>query len=426
MQRRVNLPARVVRLNFGMVNTRNTRRAPASGVRAPLQQVEAGLPATWYHDPDHYRRELARIWSNTWIAAARESELAGPGDFRVVDIGDQSILLLRSTEGGVRAFHNTCRHRGSILCTEAQGRLRDQRIVCPYHAWSYDLEGRLCATPHRMPVADFDLSTRGLFPVQAGCWGGFVFVHLGGPATGTAGADTPGTALLPLAQALGDLPVRFARYRLDRLAVGPRIVVDVKANWKLICENFCECLHCPPVHPELCRIVPAYREAGAWGLHQDGSGTPLPETTPEYRPGAVTLTLDGSARVAPFACIDARERATLYAPALLPPNLFLNVHPDYVNSHMMFPTGPETVRIVYDWLFEPEALGDPAFDLEHYVALWRTTNAQDARNCEWQQRGVHAAPFTAGQYMPQEFDCHRFAQWVRAALRATRPRQRPI
>jgi Rieske 2Fe-2S family protein len=163
------------------------------------------------------------------------------------------------------------------------------------------------------------------------------------------------------------------------------------------------------VHPELCRVVTAYREAGAWGLR--GA-----ENLPEYKPGAKTLTLDGSARIPPFAGLNDTERSTLYVPWMLPPNLFLNVQPDYVNSHMMFPTGPEGVRIVYDWLFEPAHM-PKGKDLEHYTVLWETTNAQDARNCEWQQQGLQSRAFSRGVYVPQEFDCHRFAQWVRKALR---------
>ena len=388
--------------------------AGAAGRREPLTRLEPGLPASWYHDPVHYRREFDRLWCDSWIAVERTDALAAAGDYRVVAVGDQSILLVRDEQGGLRAFHNTCRHRGSILCTEAQGRLRGDRIVCPYHAWTYGLDGQLVHTPRRMPTADFDAGALALYPVQIDTWGGFVFVHLGE------------TVRQPLAEALGDLPARFVRYRFDELALGLRMVVEVKANWKLVCENFCECFHCPPVHPELCRVVPAYRDAGAWGLQRDAQGVPLPETTPMYRPGARTLTLDGTARVAPFRGLSDEERSTLYVPALLPPNLFLNVHPDYVNSHMMLPTGPESVRIVYDWLFEREALADPAFDLEHYVALWRVTNAQDARNCEWQQQGVHARPFAHGHFVPQEFDCHRFAQWVREALGSAQVGQAPI
>jgi Rieske 2Fe-2S family protein len=388
--------------------------ATAVPARTPLGAVEAGLPASWYLDEGHHRRELERLWFGNWIAVARCDEVRAPGDFRVVDIGDQSILLARNADGELRAFHNTCRHRGSILCTQAQGQLRGGRIVCPYHAWTYDLDGRLQSTPRRMPTRDFDPAEFGLFPVAVDTWGGFVFVHLGA------------VPVHPLAEALDWVPAAFANHGLDGLVSGHRIVVDVQANWKLVCENFCECFHCPPVHPELCRVVPAYREGGAWGLRRDAQGRPAVEQGAQYLAGARTLTLDGTARVPPFAGLDEAQCEVLYRPALLPPNLFLNVHPDYVNAHLMFPTGVGSVRIVYDWLFEPRALADPRFDLEHYVALWRVTNEQDARNCEWQQRGIRARVFRQGVFMPQEFDCHNFAAWVRAALDSSAVHQQPI
>jgi phenylpropionate dioxygenase-like ring-hydroxylating dioxygenase large terminal subunit len=310
--------------------------------RKALERLEAGLPAAWYYEPEHYRRELDAFWYRRWIAACREEELPAAGDWRVVAIGSQKIVLLRNENGELRAFHNTCRHRGSILCEKESGRFARARIVCPYHAWTYDLDGHLVGTPRRMET--------------------------------------------------------------------------------LLVEHFAECFHCPPVHPELCRVVTAYQDAGAWGLGKRA------EDKTEYKPGARTLTLDGTSRLPAFERLTEEERKTLYVPAMLPPNLFLNVHPDYVNSHMMFPTGPESVRIVYDWLFEPRHLPLAEADLQHYVALWEVTNAQDARNCGWQQQGIHALPFEHGHYVPQEFDAHRFAQWVRQGLTvsgktASRPRR---
>ncbi|MFN7752885.1 MAG: aromatic ring-hydroxylating oxygenase subunit alpha [Pseudomonadota bacterium] len=394
-------------------------RAPAATqsrgpIREPLGRLAQGLPGHWYHDADHHRREVDRIWFGSWIAVARADELAAPGDYRVVDLAGQSLLLVRDDAGAVRAYHNTCRHRGSILCTEASGRLRGGRITCPYHAWSYRLDGRLQSTPRRMPTPDFDADRLGLLAVRADLWGGFVFVNLG---TGT---------VAPLRESLGWMPGRLAGYGLEGLVVGHRLEVEVAADWKLVCENFCECFHCPPVHPELCRLVPAYREGGAWGLRRGRDAAPRIESTPQFRPGTETLTPDGRSRVPPFRGLGEAERRLPYQPALLPPNLFLNLHPDYVNAHLVFPVGPGRVRIVYDWLFEPEAVSRPGFDLEHYLSVWRVTNAQDARNCEWQQRGVTARGFSHGVYVPQEFDCHRFAQWVRAKLRRPSTRQRPL
>ena len=360
--------------------------------RKALEHLEAGLPAAWYYEPAHYQRELDAFWYRQWIAAAREEELAAPGGWRVVSIGTQNIVVLRDEKGELRAFHNTCRHRGSILCEKESGRFDRGRIVCPYHAWTYDLGGRLVGTPRRMETPDFDAGKFSLFEVSLDTWGGFVFVNLAG-ARGTAG-----------------LQEKYRNYNFQDLRIGKRVVVDVKANWKLLAENFSECFHCPPVHPELCRVVTAYQDAGAWGLRK------RPEDRMEYKPGARTLTLDGTSRLPPFSGLDEKEKQTLYIAEMLPPNLFLNIQPDYVNSHMMFPTGPESVRIVYDWLFEARHLPLAGADLQHYVALWEVTNAQDARNCEWQQQGIHALPFDHGHYVPQEFDAHRFAQWVRKGL----------
>jgi Rieske 2Fe-2S family protein len=192
--------------------------------------------------------------------------------------------------------------------------------------------------------------------------------------------------------------------------------MDVKANWKLLFENFSECFHCPPVHPELCEIATLFWDAGAWGLRTDEAGNPLASARPRYKPGAATLTMDGTARIPPFKGLSAEERTNLYQSQTLRPNFFLNVHPDYVNSQLMFPTGPQSVRMVYDWLFEARHLPLADADLEHYVALWDITNRQDARNCEWQQEGLQSREFRHGVYMPQEFDAHRFAQWVRREL----------
>src|SRR3954465_11301924 len=278
--------------------------------RKALERLEPGLPAAWYYEPAHYARELEAFWYRQWIAVARAEELAAPGDWRMVRIGTQSIVVLRTDQGDPPAFPNPCRHRGSVLCTEETGNFARRRIVCPYHAWTYDLQGALIATPRRMETPDFDLRDFPLLQVQAGSWGGFVFVNLADDAA-------------PLGQALGELPSRFARYGFERLRIGKRIVAEVRANWKLLAENFSECFHCPPVHPELCRVVTAYREAGAWGLRQRA------EEKPEYKPGAATLTMDGTSRLPVFSSLNEKEKQTIYIAEMLPPNLFLNIQPDY-------------------------------------------------------------------------------------------------
>jgi len=372
--------------------------------RVPLERIEASLPAHYYYDPRHYERELDVFWYRMWILAGREEEVPEPRTYKVVKIGTQSLVILRDLDGRLRAFHNACRHRGSILCTEEAGRLPGRRLVCPYHNWTYSLDGQLVATPRRMASPDFDLSDYPLFKVAVDTWGGFVFVNL-------AGDETP-----PLSHALGEIPERFKNYGFADLRIGKRIVLDVKANWKLLFENFSECFHCPPVHPELCEIVTAFWDGGAWGLHYDEAGNLLEEPRARYRAGAATLTMDGTAQIPPFKGLTDEERKRLYLAQTCRPNLFLNIHPDYINAHQMLPTGPESVRMTYDWLFDPESLERPEFDLDHYVRLWDLTNRQDARNCEWQQEGLHARPLAHGHFVPQEAECHRFNQWVRESL----------
>src|SRR6185503_19716985 len=248
--------------------------------RKALERLEAGLPAPWYHDPAHYARELEAFWYRRWIAVLREEELPSPGDWRVARIGSQQIVVLRDDAGKLKAFHNTCRHRGSILCTKEQGRFERSRIVCPYHSWTYDLAGRLIATPRRMETPDFDRKDFPLYEVAVDAWGGFVFLNLGNKAVKNETAD---------------LQKRFRNYGFENLRIGKRVVADVKANWKLLGENFSECFHCPPVHPELCRVVTAYQQAGAWGLKKEFS------SGPEFKAGASTLTLDGTSRCPPFS-----------------------------------------------------------------------------------------------------------------------------
>src|SRR2546427_10594728 len=266
-----------------MGSDQHFRRWPtiAAMERKPLQRLEAGLPAAWYYDPAHYQRELEAFWYRRWVAVAREEELPGPGDWRTVRVGTQSLVLVRD-EDRIRGFHNTCRHRGSVLCTEERGNFARRRIVCPYHSWTYDLEGQLVATPRRMETPDFDFADFPLYQVAVASWGGFVFVNL-------AGRDAP-----PLD--VGSLDAQFRRYRLGELRIGKRLVANVQANWKLLGENFSECFHCPPVHPELCRVVTAYREAGAWGLRGR-------ESKPEYAKEARTVTLNGGARLPPLGTL---------------------------------------------------------------------------------------------------------------------------
>src|SRR5260221_962612 len=181
--------------------------------RKALEHLEAGLPAAWYRDPAHYERELEAFWYGRWIAAARAEELPSLGDWRVVRIGSRAIVLLRGNDLQIKAFHNACRHRGSILCTQDQGHFERNRIVCPYHSWTYDLAGQLVATPRRMETPDFGLADFRLYPAAVASWGGFIFINL-------AGRDSP-----PLD--VREPSPQFQRYRLCQVRVRQCIVAGM-------------------------------------------------------------------------------------------------------------------------------------------------------------------------------------------------------
>src|SRR5262245_53979781 len=165
--------------------------------RLALHQLEPSIPARYYFDPQHYERELEVFWYGMWVMAGREEEVSTPRDYKVIRIGTQSIVIVRDLEGRLHAFHNTCRHRGSILCTEEQGRLAGRSIVCPYHTWTYSLDGQLIGTPRQMETAEFEKAGYPLFKVAIGTWGGFICVNLAGEHA------------TPLHEALGVIQTRF-------------------------------------------------------------------------------------------------------------------------------------------------------------------------------------------------------------------------
>src|SRR5262245_45103658 len=186
-----------------------------------LPRLEKTLASRLYFDPEHHRRELQAIWYPSWLCVGREQEVAESRDYSVVPVGDQSIVVTRDLQGRLRAFHNACRHRGSLLCAEGRGRFRGVSIVCPYHGWTYALTGEWLGARHQLPSPGFDPRDHSLHAVAVGEWGGSVFVNL-------AGHDAP-----PLHSALGEIPARFAPWRLEALRVGKRLELSLACNWKV-------------------------------------------------------------------------------------------------------------------------------------------------------------------------------------------------
>src|SRR5919204_1206586 len=206
------------------------------------QQGARTLPGRYYTAPEVFADERERIFRHYWICIGRTTAFAAGGDYRLVEIAGESIIVLRDQSGSLRAYYNVCRHRGTRLCEAPAGRL-SETIQCPYHAWTYALDGRLIGAPHMNEVEGFDKKSYPLHTAPLAEWEGFLFLNLD-PA-----APSGPRWFAPLAD-------RFAKYNLLRLRTVRRIEYDVRANWKLILQNYNECLHCPTIHPELVTKLP--------------------------------------------------------------------------------------------------------------------------------------------------------------------------
>jgi len=352
--------------------------------------LEPTLPSSWYTSAQVFALEKERIFCREWLCVARAEELVEPGAFRVLEVLGESILLVRNREGQLRAFYNVCRHRGSRLCREPPaagaaavlgGGLTGGRITCPYHRWTYDLDGRLIGAPYLTGEPGFDKALFSLYPVGLECWGGFVFVHL-----------TPARAA-PLAAQLGAIPERVARYPLSELRIGHTIRYEVAANWKVICENYNECYHCAGVHPELCAVVPAFRERGGANLDW-ARGIP-------HRPGAYTFTSSGTTSRRAFPGLNEDEQVR-HKGELVYPNLFLSLACDHAAVFVLQPRSATRTDIACHFLFEPFEIAKPGFDPRDATDFWDLVNRQDWAICESVQQGISARVHERGYYAPME------------------------
>lgn len=371
---------------------------------ALLTRTTESLPAAWYHDPAQYARELEAVWYRDWVCVGRLEDLPEAGDYFLAEVGAERLVVTRDREGRPRAFHNTCRHRGSALCTEPRGRFAGGRITCPYHAWSYALSGELAATPKMELPAGFRREDYPLYAVASESWGGFLFVNLA--------ARPPAT----LAGFLGAEARNVERWPLASLVSVRREVTTLACNWKIFWENYSECYHCPGIHPELCRVMPLYREGVL--SYADSRLAPAAggDTRPRVAPGLVTWTLDGQSNLPLIEGPSAEDRAPGVVFASFAASLFIVAHPDYVRSVRILPRGPERIELTVDWLLPPGVAERHSGELERMVELGRRVVAQDGRVCELNQQGLRSRRHAAGVLMPQEESLHEFHEWLKARL----------
>lgn len=339
------------------------------------------LPGYYYTSEELFQAELERIFYERWLCAGRAAQIPQAGDYCLLNVGAESALLLRDRKGAARGFYNVCRHRGSRLCAQERGRF-SASIQCPYHAWTYSLEGELIGAPLMEGAQGFDKARFPLKPVAAAEWEGFLMANL---------SERPE----PFEQAFAPLIGRFARWDLARLAALRRIEYDVKANWKLIVQNYSECYHCPVIHPELARRSP-YRSG-----RNDLFEGPYLGGYMEIDERSGSLTVSGRACAAPLGSLTGEDLRRVYYYAIFP-NTLLSLHPDYVMVHTLWPQAPERTRVICEWLFAEEAARLAGFAPDDAVDFWDATNRQDWEVCEQSQLGVASRAYSPSPYASQE------------------------
>ena len=349
------------------------------------------LPQRYFISPEIFAEEQEKVFSSRWVLVGHQSQIAKAGDFFVQEVAGESLIIARDQKATLRAFYNVCRHRGTRLCAEQSG--HSSTIQCPYHAWTYGLDGRLVGAPHMDKEGGFDKDEHSLHAIHLALWEGFIFVNL---------ADAPA----PLADVFAPLTGKFSHWNLPKLRSAKRVEYDVRANWKLIFQNYSECYHCPGVHPALQRLTP-------FDLAENDlcEGPFLGGFMPITKGKSLTMSGNACALLVGDINVDDFHRVFYYS---VFPNMLLSMHPDYIMVHQICPQSPERTLILCDWLFHLEAFDRPDFHPDDAIDFWDITNKGDWHVCELSQLGIASRAYQPGPYSPRE---SLPAAWDREYLR---------
>ncbi len=379
-------------------------KAPA--FRKTTETFTAGaktLAQRYFVSPEIFAQEQSKIFSKQWILVGHQSQIPKAGDYFSSEVAGESLIVVRDHSStrepagaerpgraarsvdereasqSIRGFYNVCRHRGTRLREDQTGHA--SAIQCPYHAWTYGLDGRLVGAPHMDGVPGFDKADYSLHPVHLGVWEGFIFVNL---------SDSPTL----LDKWFAPLAEKFSHWNLPILRSAKRIDYNVQANWKLIFENYSECYHCPGVHPALSKLSP-----------YDSAENDLTEGP--FLGGFMNITKGESLTTSGKSCAlsvgdfgdEDFHRVFYYS---IFPNMLLSLHPDYSMVHQLRPLSPDRTLILCDWCFNPEAFEREDFKPDDAIEFWDMTNKQDWHVCELSQQGIASRAYKPGPYSPRE------------------------
>ena len=329
------------------------------------------IPARWYSDPQFLESERRGVFGSTWQYAGHADAVAAPGSFLACDLAGEPVLVARDSAGALRAFSNVCRHRGSLL---AQGQGKANVIRCPYHAWTYTLDGRLAGQPEFDGVQDWDRSQVCLPAYRVEAWGPFVFVNLDAAAP-------------PLAEVLGGIPREIAQMGcpFDRLRFSARRDYVIACNWKVYIDNYLEGYHLPAAHPSLFRELDYAQYRVETFRYYSSQIAPIrPHSTEPRRYD-----------------FENAERSALYY--WIFPNFMLNVYPDNLSSNIILPMGPDRTLTIFEWFSYGGEVKQATIDFSDEI------QQEDIRICESVQRGLRSRSYSQGRFsVKRENGVHHF------------------
>ena len=349
------------------------------------------LPPQAYVGQEVFDWERRNFFEKGWLCVGFSQDIAEPGDQKAETLGTGSVLLIRGHDDILRAFANVCSHRGHELlpCGETA---HHGRIICPYHSWSYSLEGDVWTAPGFQDVEGFVAAEHGLTELPCTEWHGMIFVNSSSDAE-------------PLDKLLAELDPIIAPYEPERLKIAGRHVYTINSNWKTLTENYHECYHCMMLHPQLC-VVSAPQSG--YGYYTDGpwsGGTMLIKD--EYQ----TMSMDGQGNGAMLRNLNAEQlREVVYVNIF--PNVLISCHPDYVMIHRIMPAAVGETIIECMWAFAPESWDIDEFNPAYAIDFWDLTNSQDWGACESVQRALASPKAIAGPLSSQEENVYQYVTMV--------------
>jgi len=359
-----------------------TQTKAESKFRKMAETFQAGaktLPQRYFVSPAVFDEEQKKVFSKRWVLVGHQSQIAQAGDYFTAEMAGESIIVIRDSRFGIRGFYNVCRHRGARLKEDLCGHA--STIQCPYHAWTYALDGRLIGAPHMDETPGFNKADYSLRPVNVDVWEGFIFVNLADSSISVSNWFAP-------------LAEKFSRWNLSALRSAKRIDYDVRANWKLMFQNYSECYHCLGVHPELSKISP-----------HDSAENDLTEGP--FLGGFMriasdkSLTMSGHTCALPVGNFGNEDFRFVFYYSIFP-NMLLSLHSDYVMVHQLLPQSPERTLIFCNWFFHPEAFEREDFKPEDAIDFWDMVNKQDWHVCELSQQGISSRAYAPGPYSARE------------------------